>query len=184
MATNYGAFKKGNSNRIAWSRNERTSLMMDKWVKSPLGPKRISLSEVQSNIKSYNSLQKNTALAPLAERSLRTGVSNAKMTFMGGMKSGGRTIKNAAKRIPGAITKGKGILGKLAMGAVGMLNVAVMKGANKTVGTFERYMKDGAMSKNILNTSRIGKSIGITSGIGLSTVGLSNALSKNRHGRG
>jgi len=145
-------------------------------------PKNIVTSMVKNN---FNVIEK-TVRPQLIERSLKTGVSNAKRTFMSMGGPGKRPL--GGKLIPQAVSKGKGILNKMSQGAVGMLNLSVLKGANhKNIGAFERYMQDGAMSKNILNTTRVGKSMAIAAGgiaAGMGTVGLANALSTNRHGRG
>lgn len=86
----------------------------------------------------------------------------------------------------GFVRKFGGAVG-LAVGALAMLSVGVMRGANNTGKemVFERYMEDQRYSRSMLMNSRVG----LASGTGRmqrygSTEGLAGALHKNRHGRG
>ena len=97
----------------------------------------------------------------------------------------GKSIKFSKRAIPSPIRKGKGILSKLALGAVGMFNISFMKGANtaQKLGGFERYMQDMTSSKTILNLARVGLASGTSRMQNMGyTHGLSNALSRTRHG--
>jgi hypothetical protein len=173
------AFNKDNTNKIAWSSDESYELKaqgyqrtLDKNIPKPrsVHPKVISIDEIKGNQLKFKNLEKR-----VMERKM------------------GTLLQTAEKRIPSAIGKGKGLLGKLALGAVGMLNISIMKSLQKqSIGMFERYMKDGAAGKQILNASRIGLAKAgrsrfthavLGAGIGLGTVGLANALSRTRHGR-
>jgi hypothetical protein len=90
------------------------------------------------------------------------------------------------RAIPTAIRKG-GIFkaGAIGVGAVAMLGVSILKGAmNQSRDiVYDRYMQDQSMSKNLLNSTRLGLASGTSrmQNYG-STTGLSNALSKSRHG--
>ena len=75
--------------------------------------------------------------------------------------------------------------GLLTVGAVGMLSIGIMNGINngsKDI-VLERYLQDQRFSRDILMQSRVGTSMGTSrmNQMG-STVGLSNALSRTRHG--
>lgn len=119
-----------------------------------------------------------TPIKTLSERSLIQGVSNAKMTLMN------RRNISMKKIIPSAITKGSGMVGKLALGAVAMTNLAILKGSNKkNIGMLERFMYDLSSSRNILNTTRLGMMDKRSKINQASTIGLSNALYASRHNR-
>lgn len=120
------------------------------------------------------------ALVPiksLGERSLAQGISNAKMTLM-------RRNVSMKKIIPSAITKGRGLVGRLALGAVAMTNLAILKGSNKqNINMLERFMYDLSSSRNLLNITRLGMMDKRSKINQASTIGLSNALYASRHNR-
>src|SRR5574343_555341 len=117
-----------------------------------------------------------TPIKTLSERSLIQGISNAKMTLMNRQKF------NMKKMIPAAITKGRGLVGKLALGAVAMTNLAILKGSNKqNIGMLERFMYDLSSSRNVLNSTRLGMMDKRSKINQASTMGLSNALYASRH---
>lgn len=99
---------------------------------------------------------------------------------LGSLKGTRRIIKN----IPSPIRKA-GLAGGLIAGATAMLGLAVMKGAMNQSReiVYERYMQDQAVGKNILNNTRMGLASGTSRMQNMgSTMGLSNALSRTRHG--
>jgi len=109
------------------------------------------------------------------------GLNSLGKLLLGGVKSTRRTIKS----IPSPIKKVGGALGLVA-GATAILGITMMKGAMNQARdiVYERYMQDQAVSKNILNSSRMGLSAGTSRMQNMgATVGLSNALSRTRHGR-
>jgi hypothetical protein len=75
--------------------------------------------------------------------------------------------------------------GGMIVGAVAMLGVSMLKGAlnQSREIVYERYMQDAAVSKNMLNNTRLGLASGTSrmQNYG-STMGLSNAMSRTRHG--
>lgn len=84
----------------------------------------------------------------------------------------------------------KGLLGYgagLAIGSLAMLSVGIMKGALNTSAEIvaQRQMQDQRYARNITMMSRLGYTTGTSSMNKYNhTVGLSQALSRNRHGRG
>lgn len=152
----------------------------------PVVKKAITREEINRNIKNYKRLRKDpiprvsSSNSPIMSTAPLRPISDKKFNFIGRGKS---MIKT--KSIPSPIRKG-GLLGSLATGAISMLNISIMKGAmNPSRGiVLGRYMQDLAMSKNLLNSSRLGLSAGTSRSQDLSsTMGLSNALSRSRHGR-
>ena len=75
-------------------------------------------------------------------------------------------------------------LGALAIGAVAMVGVGMIKGAMGASRemTYDRYMQDNAMNKNVLNSTRVPTGLSRMDKYN-STMGLTNALSRSRHGR-
>lgn len=75
-------------------------------------------------------------------------------------------------------------LGGIALGAVAMVGVSMMKGAMNASReiVYDRYMQNAAMNKNVLDSSRLPRGISRMDKYN-STMGLSNSLSKTRHGR-
>lgn len=103
----------------------------------------------------------------------------------------GRTTKGAGKFLRGLTntriggTVGKAVkFGILGVGAVSMLSTSILKGAMDTAKEqkYERYMESQARVKGVLNKSRTPKGMSNNSISRQSTIGLSNALSKTRHG--
>lgn len=93
---------------------------------------------------------------------------------------------NIAKGIGSTVAK-SGMLGGIALGAVAMIGVGIMKGAANASREIvaERAVQDQRYARNITMMSRLG----YTSGTNRlqrygHTVGLSQALAANRHGRG
>jgi hypothetical protein len=84
-----------------------------------------------------------------------------------------------------AVGKALAMPSLITVGAVGMLGVSVMNGANNAAKDiiFERYMADQRFARDMLLQSRLGTAIGTArmNKYG-STVGLSNSLSRTRHG--
>lgn len=106
-----------------------------------------------------------------------------------GIGLGARTSKKIAnsrayKTITPIAKKAAG-MGLLTVGAVGMMGVSIMNGANNAAKDIilERYMADQRFSRDILMQSRLGTSMG-TNRMNRNggTIGLSNALSRTRHG--
>lgn len=112
--------------------------------------------------------------------------------FGGKVAAGGKTLGSSllglAKKGVHAYRKTPRLLkgGGLAAGAVAMLGIGILKGAFNESNeiAYERYMEDMYTTKDILNTSRLGLASGTSrmQNYG-STMGLSNALSRTRHGR-
>lgn len=77
-------------------------------------------------------------------------------------------------------------VGGAIVGAAAMLGISMLKGAmdQSQEIVYERYMQDAATSKNMLNNTRLGLASGTSrmQNYG-STMGLTNALSRTRHGR-
>ncbi len=97
---------------------------------------------------------------------------------------GAKALRRTVKSIPGPVRKA-GLAGGLIAGATAMLGLAVMKGAMNQSReiVYERYMQDQAVGKNILNNTRMGLAAGTSRMQNMgSTIGLSNALSRTRHG--
>lgn len=73
----------------------------------------------------------------------------------------------------------------IAAGAVGMLSLSIMNGANNAAKDIilERYMADQRFTRDILLQSRVGTAMGTDrmNRYG-GTIGLSNSLSRTRHG--
>jgi hypothetical protein len=81
----------------------------------------------------------------------------------------------------------KGLGAGLVLGAVAMFGVGMMKGAMNasTQIVAQRQMQDQRFARNITMMSRLGYTSGTSSMNKYShTTGLSQALSRNRHGRG
>jgi len=99
----------------------------------------------------------------------------------------GASIKFGARAINGTrkLAAKTGPIGLLTVGATAMLSVGIMKGMNNAAKDYvlERYMADQRFSRDILLQSRVGLSMGTNKMNRMgSTAGLSNALSKTRHG--
>lgn len=88
------------------------------------------------------------------------------------------------KKMPGKARGAVGLAG-LAVGAIAMFGAAVMKGGMNQSReiVMDRYMQDQAAGKQMLNQTRVGLSAGTSrmNAMG-STMGLSNSLSRTRHG--
>lgn len=104
-------------------------------------------------------------------------------------------VKNTWNRTPSPVRKliggGAKLTGyvagarALSVGAIGMMAVGIMHGMNNAAKDImlERYMQDQRYSRNILLQSRVGLSMGSNQMNRMgSTMGLSNSLSKTRHG--
>ncbi len=92
-------------------------------------------------------------------------------------KAAARTIVGAGRAI--------GPVGLLSVGAVAMIGVGIMRGMNNAAKDYvlERYMADQRFARDILLQSRVGVSMGTNKMNRMgSTMGLSNALSRTRHG--
>jgi len=92
-------------------------------------------------------------------------------------------VRGGAK-LGGAIRK-LGLPGLILGGAVAMLSVGLMRGAMSQGRDiiYQRYMQDQMRSRGVLNNSRVGRMSGTSQMIDYgSTQGLSNALSRTRHG--
>jgi len=102
--------------------------------------------------------------------------------FFGRMGSGAAKIGAGVYRSTPRPVK----FGAAAVGAVAMLGVSMLKGGMNESNdiVYERYMQDAAISKNMLNNTRLGLAAGTSrmQNYG-STMGLSNAMSRTRHGR-
>lgn len=74
--------------------------------------------------------------------------------------------------------------GRLALGTTAMIGVGMMKGMMNQAReyTFDRYTQDFTYSRNMLSNSRLYKTMGNRMVNYNSTMGLSNALSRTRHG--
>lgn len=93
-----------------------------------------------------------------------------------------RWVKPATKRLMSG-----GIYGGLALGAIAMVGIGIMRGAmnQATEVVNQRYIEDQRFARNITMMSRLGYSSGTSSMNRFNhTAGLSQALSANRHGRG
>lgn len=103
----------------------------------------------------------------------------------GKLLGGAKAFRRGIKSIPKPIRK-FGTIGGIALGLTAMLGVSVLKGAmnqGKQIA-YDRYMEDAAQSKNVLATTRLGNASGTNRMLGYGgTVGLSNSLSRTRHGR-
>ena len=122
--------------------------------------------------------------------------SNVKKAWASTASAGGRQFVKKASRRAGAIgssvgrggingLKKVGPMALLGVGAVGMMSVGIMNGINNASKdiVLERYMSDQRFARDILLQSRVGLSMGTNKMNRLgSTTGLSNALSKTRHG--
>jgi len=107
-------------------------------------------------------------------------------------KIAGNAGKTTTKKVlPKAKIAGKAFTKKvlptalLGVGAVGMLSIGIMNGINNASKdiVLERYMADQRFSRDILLQSRVGLSMGTNQMNRMgSTIGLSNALSRTRHG--
>jgi len=100
----------------------------------------------------------------------------------------GRGTKGLFYTAPRKIIRGVGKVGPvglLSVGATAMMGVGIMNGMNNAAKDYvlERYMADQRFSRDILLQSRVGLSMGTNKMNRMgSTMGLSNALSKTRHG--
>lgn len=105
---------------------------------------------------------------------------------------GRNKIDRGTGRRPSAFRRGALSIGKtlavpslITVGAVGMMGLSIMNGANNAAKDiiFERYMADQRFSRDMLLQSRLGTAMGTNrmNKYG-STVGLSNSLSRTRHG--
>lgn len=96
--------------------------------------------------------------------------------LLGGAKLGARAYRSTPRPVK---------VGGMIAGAVAMLGVSMLKGAlnQSREIVYERYMQDAAVSKNMLNNTRLGLASGTSrmQNYG-STMGLSNAMSRTRHG--
>ena len=95
----------------------------------------------------------------------------------------GSTIRKTG-RILGGATRWA-MPGLLSVGAIGITLTGIMNGINNASRDYvlERYMADQRFSRDILLQSRVGLSMGTNKMNRMgSTMGLSNALSKTRHG--
>lgn len=202
----YGAFqstdRKGyNLHKIAWNQEEKYSLLLQGYKPynknaaipkpTPLGKKAIIFQEVQKNKEMFSRIRANPIpkvvsssdpilSTSMSARNTRRAISDKKFNFMGI----GKGVPKS-KYIPSPVRKG-GVLGRLLTGAISVLGVSIMKGATNP-GRFQVYgrvMQDLAVGKNMLNNTRVGLASG-TSKINEMghTMGLSNALSRSRHGR-
>ena len=105
------------------------------------------------------------------------------VTFNKTRKAVGRYIARAPLRRVGRV----GMTGLLAVGAAAMVGVGLMKGVlnASTKIVAERQMQDQRYARNITMMSRLGYTSGTSSMNRYNhTVGLSQSLSANRHGRG
>jgi len=96
------------------------------------------------------------------------------------LKSTGNADNNLAKTMTKTSTTGS----ILAVGGVGMMGVAMMRGGMNQAHEImiERYMKDSRYSSRLLTQTNLGSSSGNSSlSIG-NTAGLSLSLSRQRHG--
>lgn len=101
------------------------------------------------------------------------------------MVRGAKAFRRGIKAIPKPIRR-MGMVGGVALGLTAMLGVSVLKGAmNQGQQTaYDRYMRDQATLQGTLGSTRVGNASGTNRMLGYGgTVGLSNALSKTRHGR-
>jgi hypothetical protein len=99
--------------------------------------------------------------------------------------SGAKATRRGYKGIPAPIRK-LGVAGGLVAGATALLGISIMKGAMNQSReiVYERYMQDQAVGKNMLNNTRMGLASGTSRMQDMgSTLGLSNSLSRTRHGR-
>lgn len=131
-----------------------------------------------------------------AERKLATGIADlyydTKYSKVGRWtgKMAGKVASGVNKGIVrplGALTRGKGLLGLLTVGAVGMMATGIMRGAMNASNdiVMERYMQDQRYSRNIMMNSRVGLSTGTqTMNRHGNLNGLALALHTGRHGRG
>ena len=76
------------------------------------------------------------------------------------------------------------VMGGLAVGTTAMVGIGVMKGMMNQAReyTYDRYTQDYTYSKNMLSNSRLTRTMGSRMIDHNSTMGLSNSLSKIRHG--
>ena len=169
---------------------------------TPLGKKRIEASEVRTNFlrhqmiigresKPWVSRMQSETTIPKTEAKLGRTISNLR----GALKGYDKKTRKALQNIPSAIRRGGlGLSSKLVSGTNAMINLNIMKGAQKkSFDQFARYMTGAGNSiRNVLEKApgrliggagRLTKAGGLF-GVGLMAVtGLSLALSKTRHGR-
>ena len=84
-------------------------------------------------------------------------------------------------RMPGPLK-----VGGLAVGAIAMMGIGMMRGAMDQSRNIvhERYLQDMTYSRSMINQSRVGLAHGTSQMLNRGgTQGLSNALSRTRHGR-
>lgn len=97
-------------------------------------------------------------------------------------------VRQYAGRVAGTIgaaSKGVVGLGVLGVGATAMMGLGIMNGMNNAAKDIllERYMQDQRYSRNMLLQSRVGLAMGTNSMNRMSsTMGLTNSLSRTRHG--
>lgn len=122
----------------------------------------------------------------------------AKTTGRGVLTAGKGISKVTAGAIRGSYKAGRGVyksismlpapvkMGGLALGAVAMIGVGIMRGAlneSKNI-VFERYMQDMTYSRSMASQSRVGLAHTTHNMLNNGGIhGLSNALSTTRHGR-
>lgn len=96
------------------------------------------------------------------------------------LRGGRRTIKSLPKS-----TRRLGLIGGIGLGITAMLGVSVLKGAMNQGRqiAYERYMLDTANTQGVISTTRLNRMSGSNRMINHGgTIGLSNALSRTRHG--
>jgi len=97
----------------------------------------------------------------------------------------GRTLSLGSPTIA-SIARKSTYAGILTLGSVSMIGVGMMRGATQQSRdiVFQRYLQDTRYSRNMMLNSRVGLASGSNSMLQYgSTTGLSNALSRSRHGR-
>jgi predicted ribonuclease toxin of YeeF-YezG toxin-antitoxin module len=115
---------------------------------------------------------------------MRTGIKR-QLKFSPEKKAVHRKSPSKLGKKMGSYMGAAGLAGVISVGAVGMMSVGIMNGMNNAAKdiVLQRYMTDQRFARDILLQSRVGMSMGSNrmnqSG---STIGLSNALSRTRHG--
>lgn len=101
--------------------------------------------------------------------------------------SGETRLRKVTRSVPFKTFRKLGMFGALTTGAVAMLGIGLMKGVSNASQAIiaERQIQDQRYARNITMMSRLGYTTGTNRLDRYNhTVGLSQALSANRHGRG
>lgn len=163
-----GASKKVN-NAVKLGTNTGKGVIRD--LKNPI------IKNIQQSIKPNSKISRTLNSVEGRYRKFRLGRIKSKLK---------KTQANATSSLSNRVKWGRriGTYGGVMVGTVGMIGIGVMKGMMNQASDYnsDRYAQNYNYTKNLLANSRLARTMGSPMIDHGSTMGLSNSLSRTRHG--